>query len=123
MRKPGTFVKGDPRINRKGRPPKIDQLQRDLKELASETVEYELKSGETITTSRYMAILLNIIEGALSGDPQDKKLYLEYMFGKPMQPVEVGGTLEIPAHTHERETLARKLIDVPSEPLKLNAEN
>ena len=86
------FKPGDPRINRKGRPKGsggIPTVKALLKELSSEETDYKTKTGEIVRMPKYKAILLNIIEGALDGDPKDRELYLGYMYGKPAQQVMV----------------------------------
>lgn len=89
------FVKGDPRINRKGRTTShITKLREDLKRLASEPTQYKTREGKTITIPKHMAILLNIIEGAVGGDAHNQKLYLEYLCGKPTQHVQITEKIE-----------------------------
>lgn len=77
-------MKGDSRINRKGRPKQSDTVKSLLAELGKDEVDF---NGSRIP--KYKAVLLKIIEGAIGGDPQQQKLYLEYFYGKPVQQVEL----------------------------------
>lgn len=90
-RKPGTFVKGDKRINRKGRPKNFDALRR----LALEVAHRELKDargepliidGQTVT----------VIEGILaawsqSSEPMLQKAFVEIAYGKVPNVTELTG--------------------------------
>ena len=64
------FVKGDPRINRKGRPRTFDQLRDLFQSLANEEVEHE---GKKITRAAYIGLIM--------ADKQMKE-FLEYAYGK-----------------------------------------
>lgn len=77
------FVKNDPRTNRKGRPPRAETARKIFRELGDEVTEYK-----GVKMPKYKAVMLSIIEGAIGGDPQDKRLYMEYLYGKPKQTVE-----------------------------------
>jgi hypothetical protein len=69
------FVKGDPRINRKGRPRSFDELRKLGQAIAAETV----------TTSRGISITLAeaiLRSWAESKEPILQKAFMEYAFGK-----------------------------------------
>src|SRR5262249_2654241 len=69
------FVKGDPRINRKGRPRSFDELRKLGQAIA----------GETVTTSRGTRITLAeaiLRSWAESKEPTLQKAFMEYSFGK-----------------------------------------
>lgn len=72
----GQFVKGDPRINRQGRPTNQDQLRKMIHEIAGEVVTS--KDG-SITASRLFAILMN---WATSNDVRKQELFVAYGYGK-----------------------------------------
>ena len=91
--------KGDPRINRKGRPRSFDQLRKLGQAIA----------GETVTTSRGARITLAeaiLRRWAESKEPQLQKAFMEYAFGKvpdklETNPLEGAKTL-ILHYGHER---------------------
>src|SRR5262249_54865920 len=69
------FVKGDPRINRKGRPRSFDELRKLAQGIAQEAVT--TSRGARITLAE--AILRSWAE---SKEPQLQKAFMEYAFGK-----------------------------------------
>lgn len=82
------FVKGDARINRKGRPKTFDALRREAIKLAGEIVVAQQAGGEEVELSRIHKILL---DWAQSNDPQAQKLFVEYAFGKVPNKEEITG--------------------------------
>lgn len=87
------FVKGDPRINRKGRPKSFDELR----SLAQDLFHKELPSGDTIAES-----LLKYC--AASKEPALIRLLFEYAYGKVPDKIETNAptSLIIMRHAHER---------------------
>ncbi len=86
-RKPGTFVKGDPRINRKGRPKSFDALRALAQQLSHEIIES--KDGQKQTAVEM------ILRTLAMKSPKD---FLEIAYGKVPQPVDLttgGKKLEI----------------------------
>lgn len=79
-KKPGTFTKGDKRINRKGRPKTFDALRALAQTIAHE----DISDGMTVTE----AILR---KWAGSKDPRLQLQFMEVAFGKVPNPVEIGG--------------------------------
>lgn len=79
-KKPGTFTKGDKRINRKGRPKTFDALRALAQTIAHE----DISDGMTVTE----AILR---KWAGSKDPRLQLQFMEVAFGKVPSPVEIGG--------------------------------
>lgn len=73
-RKPGTFTKGDRRINRKGRPKSFDALR----ELAQQIAHEELQSGDMRMTTTE-AILR---KWATSKDPRLQMQFMDVAYGK-----------------------------------------
>ncbi len=69
------FVKGDPRINRKGRPRSFDQLRKLAQQIADEAVTDS--NGHKIRLAE--AILRSWAE---SKEPILQKAFMEYAFGK-----------------------------------------
>jgi len=67
------FVKGDPRINRKGRPKSFDALRKLAVQIAGE------QAGETELTR----VQLMLKAMASSKNPRDRELFLAYAYGKP----------------------------------------
>ena len=69
------FVKGDPRINRKGRPRSFDQLRKLAQQIADEAVtdsnDHKIRLAEAILRS-----------WAESKEPILQKAFMEYAFGK-----------------------------------------
>jgi len=97
---PKPFVKGDPRINRKGRPRSFDELRKLGQAIAQETVT--TSRGTRITLAE--AILWSWAE---SKEPILQKAFMEYSFGKvpdklETNPLEERKTL-ILYYGHERE--------------------
>ena len=82
------FVKGDKRINRKGRPKSFDALRKLAQQIAAE--ELQSTDGDTITR---IEALLRVM--STSRNPADRKTFLEYAFGKPKDEVEHSGNVSL----------------------------
>ena len=85
------FVKGDKRINRKGRPKNFDALRRLALEVAHREVQDDkgeplVIDGQTITNIE--AILM---QWSHSSEPALQKAFVEIAFGRVPMPVEVAG--------------------------------
>jgi hypothetical protein len=75
------FQKGDPRINRKGKPRNFDALRELAQQIAHETA---LKKGEPIIVDGHKATVAEDIlrQWAQSKNPQLQRAFIEVAFGK-----------------------------------------
>jgi len=89
------FVKGDPRINRKGRPKTFDALRRLAQQVACELVE---SSEGTALESRIEVIMRDWVT---SGDPRKQQACVEVAYGTVPNPVEVSGKDGGPIETRQ----------------------
>jgi hypothetical protein len=78
------FVKGDKRINRKGRPRSFDALRK----LAQQVAALELPEGEGLTRIEAMLRVMST-----SRNPADRALFLAYAYGKPKDEIEHSGEM------------------------------
>lgn len=88
---PGTpFVKGDPRINRNGRPKSFDALRTLAQQIAHETVKAGgadmVVDGHKVTVTE--AVLRQWFQ---SNDFQKQRAAMEIAFGKVPTQIELGG--------------------------------
>ena len=97
-RKPGTFTKGDPRINRHGRPKNFDAARAIFQAVANE--EITDKSGNKLLVIEAIAR-----KWAVSPEPTLQKAFVEYCFGKVPDKHEIGAgddaAIVILRHAHE----------------------
>lgn len=88
QQKPGTFKKGDPRINRKGRPKSFDKLRALAQQIAHEIAQKDGKplviDGHIVTVAE--AVLRKWIQ---SGNPQLQRAFMEIAFGKVPDAVDI----------------------------------
>ena len=73
------FVKGDKRINRKGRPKSFDALRKLAIKIA----------GENVPESEVTRIEAMLRVMSSSRNPADRALFLAYAYGKPKEQVDI----------------------------------
>lgn len=82
------FTKGDPRINRKGRPKSFDTLRALAQDISHE--EATKKDGQPVIINNHKVTVVEAIMRQWATDPKRQELFIAYAFGKVPQPVEVG---------------------------------
>ena len=84
------FVKGDPRINRKGRPKSFDALRELARQIAHEKAKIK---GETVVIDGHSVTVAEMImrQWAQSKNPKLQQQFIEVAFGKVPNPVELSG--------------------------------
>lgn len=82
------FVKGDPRINRKGRPKSFDALRKLAQDISHEVA---LKGGEPLVIDGHIATVSEMIlrQWAQSKDPRLQQAFINYAYGKVPDKVEI----------------------------------
>lgn len=86
------FEKGDPRINRKGRPPNFDALRALAKSISHEIV-LEEGTGEPLLIEGHMVTRAEALlrQLSVSRNPKERQYFLELAFGKIPDRVELSG--------------------------------
>ncbi|MHB0967404.1 MAG: hypothetical protein ACYC36_13225 [Bellilinea sp.] len=75
------FVKGDPRINRKGRPKSFDAVRELAQSISHEVAK---SGGQPVVTDGHVVTVAEMIlrQWASSKNPQLQKAFIELAFGK-----------------------------------------
>ena len=90
------FVRGDARINRKGRPKTFDALRALAQQIAHETAK-DADGADIIVDGHVATITENILrQWATSTDPRLQLAFMEWAYGKPPASVAHTGSGTIP---------------------------
>ena len=81
------FVKGDKRINRKGRPRNFDQLRALAQQIANDPLE--TPEGKITRIEALLRVM------STSRNSKDRELFLAYAYGKPKDEIDLSGKTEI----------------------------
>lgn len=84
------FAKGDPRINRKGRPRSADALRELARSISHEPV---MQNGQPLVIDGHVVTVAEakLRQLAASKNTKDIELFLKIAFGLPTQTVELSG--------------------------------
>lgn len=95
------FTKGDPRINRKGRPKSFDALRELAQEIAHEKARNS--DGNVITVDGHAVTVAEAImrKWASSNNPQLQKAFVEIAFGKVPDTVVWDSVISIQEEKHD----------------------
>ena len=99
-RKPGTFEKGDYRINRKGRPRDFDALRALAKQIAHE--QATTAKGEPIVIGEHYATNIEMVLRTLMSDKKQAFKFVEYAFGKVPDELKQDGEVRIVVKREEK---------------------
>ena len=106
----GRFVKGDPRINRKGRPKTFDAFRELAQQISHEPA---ISDGQKLEINGHVVTVAEAIlrRWAASKDPRLQMAFIEIAYGKPPQRTEITGADGKPVETKITEIVIRKEVD------------
>lgn len=89
------FVKGDPRINRKGRPKTFDAARALAQQIAHEIIKSKSEDGKEepiVIDGHYVTVAEAVLRSwAMSSEPKLQIAFMEWAFGKVPNVTEVTG--------------------------------
>ena len=83
------FAKGDPRINRSGRPKDFKGLRKLVQSVGNEPAKD--KNGDPLIIDGHIATVAEMIVRSWVKDPKRQRDFIEYGYGKVPNPVELTG--------------------------------
>lgn len=106
------FKKGDPRINRKGKPKSFDALRALAQEIAHEPLQTKdgqplLVNGKRITATEFI-----LRKWVASNDPRQQQAFIEIAYGKTPSVIEGrdGKAVQVDVHSDAIDKLFGKLL-------------
>jgi len=109
------FTKGDPRINRKGRPRTFDQLRKLALSILGEPAKGA--DGQPIVIDGHIATNVELILRSAMKHPHFARWLIEVAFGKPPERIEVTGREGAPlkVQAYDYYTAAAKIATRPEQ--------
>jgi hypothetical protein len=87
------FVKGDPRINRNGRPNSFDALRKLAQQLSSEVAKD--RDGNELIRDGHKVTIAEMVLFQMLSDKKQRKEFLEIAFGKVPNEITLGGNVSL----------------------------